>query len=248
MELLNKISQYVYNRKCESFSIIDIIDVNRSRVIRFIRDVAKNTKKGSKVLDVGAGEGNWRDFFKHCEYKTQDNGVGEKDWDYSKTDYKGDITKIPCEAEKFDVILLTEVLEHLPEPLFALKELNRILKKGGSLYLTVPFAFQEHETPFDYYRYTSYGLKHLLDKSGFKMKKLERRGGYFKYVAFRNWHIIFMPFLNRKSVLKKLSGWVIKIPLMLLFTIISILFYWLDDLLDKEKDLTLGFQIIAVKK
>jgi len=248
MDILRKFSRKINLRRCEKFSLIDLIEVNRGVIIKFIKKAAKQTKKGSKVLDVGAGEGNWREFFKHCEYLTQDKGIGELLWDYSKIDYKCDITKISCKDENFDVILLTEVLEHLPEPYLALKELNRILKKKGKLYLTAPQGWEEHETPHDYYRYTHYGLKYLLKKSGFKIIKIEKRGGYFKYLAFRMWHIIFMPFLNRKNLFEKILGWLVKIPLMIILSLISLIFYFLDNIFDKEKKLTLGYQVIAQKK
>ena len=248
MDLIKKFSDYVYKRKCDRFSFLDIIDVNRSVIIKFIKKAAKETEKGSKILDAGAGEGNWRSFFDHCHYFTQDKGIGESEWDYSRVDYKSDITDIPCENNQFDVVLLTEVLEHLPEPYLALKELNRILKKGGKIYLTAPSSFQEHEIPHDYYRYTTYGLKYLLEKSGFNINSIEKRGGYFKYLGFRIWHVIFMPFLNRDNLIKKIFGWIIKIPLIILFSLISIIFYFLDDIFDKEKQLTLGYQVIAEKR
>jgi len=247
MDILKKLSNYFYKRKCEKFSFLDMIEVNRGVIIRFIRKAAKDTKKGSKVLDAGAGEGNWRDLFNHCRYLTQDKGIGESEWDYSKIDYKGDIINIPCKNNEFDVILLTEVLEHLPEPYLALKELNRVLKKGGKIYLTIPFCFGEHETPYDYYRYTSHGLKYLLEKSDFKVNSIEKRGGYFKYISFTMWHVIFMPFLNKKNFIKKILGWVIKIPLIIIFIPTSMIFYLLDKIFDKEKKLTLGYQIIAEK-
>jgi len=246
--ILKKLTDKIYKRKGDKFSFADVIDVNRGVIIRFIRMAGFKTKKDSKVLDAGAGEGNWGEFFKHCDYRTQDKGIGEECWDYSKIDYKGDITDIPCKGKMFDVVLLTEVLEHLPEPLDALKELNRVLKKNGILYLTTPQGWGEHEAPYDYYRYTSYGLKYLLNKSGFNVIKINKRGGYFKYLGFRLWHVIFMPFLNRKSMIKKVFGLLSKLILIPFLIFFSLIFYLLDDLLDKEKDLTLGYMVTAKKE
>lgn len=153
-------------------------------------------------MDAGAGEWNWRYLFTHAYYVTQDNCIGDNNWDYPNIDYDCDITNIPMEDLSIDVVLLTEVMEHLPEPLLALKELNRILKKGGYLYITVPQGWGEHQPPHDYYRYTQYGLHYLLEKANFEVEKVEKRGGYLKYIAFRLWHIMFMPFLNRKTFIK----------------------------------------------
>jgi SAM-dependent methyltransferase len=225
-----------------------MIDTNRAMIRKFIERAARETKKSSNVLDAGAGEGSWRYLFGHTDYKTQDNCVGEKHWDYTHLDFNCDITKIPCKSSEFDVIILTEVLEHLPEPYLAVKELNRILKRKGKLYLTVPQGWAEHEAPYDFYRYTQYGLKYLLEKAGFKIEKVEKRGGYFKYISFRLWHIIFMPFLNRNNFFKKILGWIVKAILLFFLIPMSIVFYYLDDIFDKDKELTLGYQVVAVKK
>jgi len=244
--ILQRISDMIYNKKNNNF-IINIIDTNRSVIREFIKKVAKKTKKGSKVLDAGAGEGRWGELFKHTEYKTQDKEVGEPNWDYSKIDYKSDITKIPVNDKTFDVILCTEVLEHLPEPEKALKELSRIIKKKGRLYLTAPQSWGEHEVPYDYYRYTTYGLRYLLEKTGFKVNKIEKRGGYFKFMAFRMWHIFFIPFMNRKELWKRIMSGIIKIILLPFLLLNSLIFYYLD-FLDKEKFMTLGYLVEAEKK
>jgi SAM-dependent methyltransferase len=237
MDLLYRL----YKRKGSSF--LDLIDVNRAYIRKLIELASKKTKEGSLVLDAGAGEGFWRYLFIHCEYYTQDLGVGESEWDYSKIDYKCDINNIPVENNKFDVILLTEVLEHLPEPLLALKELNRILKKEGLLYLTVPQGWREHEVPYDFFRYTSFGLKYLFNLSNFEVVNIERRGGYFKYIATRMWRFLRLQCMNRNKI--------ITVPIKLIFipflVINSIICYLIDDW-DKEKDLTLGYQVIAKKK
>jgi SAM-dependent methyltransferase len=62
----------------------------------------------------------------------------------------------------FDVVLCTEVLEHLPEPQSAIAEMYRVLKPGGMLLLTTRFLFPIHDAPHDYFRFTKYGLRHLL--------------------------------------------------------------------------------------
>ncbi len=61
-----------------------------------------------------------------------------------------------------DIVYLIEVLEHIPTPDKAVFEIHRILKKGGKLIMSTPFIFPIHDEPYDYYRYTKFGLKHLL--------------------------------------------------------------------------------------
>lgn len=72
---------------------------------------------------------------------------------------------------RFDVVLCTEVLEHIPEPQKAIDEMFRVLKPGGTLLLTTRFLFPIHDAPHDYFRYTKYGLRHLLRR--FEIVELE---------------------------------------------------------------------------
>jgi SAM-dependent methyltransferase len=247
--VLHRLARWVYTRRGGSvFNAIDVIDTNRSTIRKFVEAAAFNTKEGQRVLDAGAGEGNWRYLFPHANYITQDKCIGDAGWNYSNIDYNCDITSIPLGEASVDVVLLIEVLEHLPEPLSALKELNRILKKGGYLYVTVPQGWAEHQVPHDYYRFTQYGLLYLLQKAHFQVKTIEKRGGYFKYIAFRMWHLLFMPFLNRETLVKKMTGWLVKIGLVFFLLPASIVCYLVDNIFDKEKELTLGYQLVAVKE
>lgn len=74
----------------------------------------------------------------------------------------GDAQSLGFVSDSFDVVLCTEVLEHLPEPQRAVDEMRRVLKPGGILVLTTRFLFPIHDAPHDYFRYTKYGLRHLL--------------------------------------------------------------------------------------
>jgi SAM-dependent methyltransferase len=83
----------------------------------------------------------------------------------------GDAQALGIGSETFDAIVCTEVLEHLPEPRRAIDEMFRILRPGGSLLLTTRFLFPIHDAPHDYFRYTKYGLRHLLRQ--FEIVELE---------------------------------------------------------------------------
>lgn len=85
---------------------------------------------------------------------------------------------IPYEDNKFNTVLLTDVLEHIAEPLPLIKEITRILKKGGKLILTVPFFYWVHESPHDYFRYTEFALRKFCKESGLEVVSLEPYGGY----------------------------------------------------------------------
>src|SRR3984893_9643048 len=73
---------------------------------------------------------------------------------------------LPFESGSFDTVLLTDVLEHIPEPLHLMREIARILRPGGKLILSVPFLYWLHEIPHDYYRYTEFALRRFCQLSG----------------------------------------------------------------------------------
>jgi len=149
----------------------------RERVARF----AQSVPRGAKLLDAGAGQCQYKSLFAHCEYTSLDTGVGDPSWDYSHLDVLAPLEKMPFASDTFDFILCTEVLEHVSEPVPCVEEMFRVLKKGGTLFLTVPFFHIEHQIPHDYFRYTSYGLKLLCAKAGFDENavRVEPIGGLF---------------------------------------------------------------------
>ncbi|MEK7639428.1 MAG: class I SAM-dependent methyltransferase [Patescibacteria group bacterium] len=79
-----------------------------------------------------------------------------------KPDTVGDVHQLPFGDGSFDHILCTEVLEHLHTPQRAIDEMHRVLRENGRLILTTRFVFPIHDAPNDFYRYTKYGLRHLL--------------------------------------------------------------------------------------
>ena len=150
--------------------------------------------KGSKILDAGAGELQYKKFCKHLKYTSQDfgkyDGFGNKEglhtktWDNSKLDIISDIINIPVQSKSFDAIMCIEVFEHLPEPAKAVREFSRILKKGGILIITAPFCSITHFAPHYYANgYSKYWYKKILTESGFTTKEIQYNGNYFDFVA-----------------------------------------------------------------
>jgi len=90
-----------------------------------------------------------------------------------QAEYYYDGQVFPFENDSYDAVLCNQVLEHIFEPNIFLKEISRVLKKGGLLLLTVPFVWDEHEQPYDYARYTSFGISDILRRHDFKI--LEQR-------------------------------------------------------------------------
>lgn len=146
--------------------------------------MSKIIPEGHTVLDAGAGECAYKIFFSKQEYKAIDLGVGENNWNYNNLDYMAPLDRMPIEDNTFDAIICTQVLEHLELPYESLLEMNRVLKPGGKIYITVPMSQDEHQVPYDFFRYTSYGIESLLTRAGFKNITIRPFGGRWMRWAY----------------------------------------------------------------
>jgi SAM-dependent methyltransferase len=151
---------------------------NRPLIYDFIAPRAHGLPNGAAVLDAGSGTAPYRELFAHCSYSTTDweNSIYDES---RQADYIGSLESLPVPDGAFDVVVLTEVLEHVEEPVAALTELRRVLRSGGRLWMTTPMVWQLHEEPYDFYRYTSHGLRSLLGRSGFAEIDVQPLSGYF---------------------------------------------------------------------
>ena len=159
---------------------------NSSRVYlhRFLTRAGEAVEPGQFVLDAGAGRAPYRDLFGHARYETADF-LAVKGKRYVAPDYVCDLAQIPVSDARFDHVLLTQVLEHIPEPAQVLAELHRVLKPGGRLWLTAPLFYAEHEKPYDFFRYTRFGLRHLLEGAGFTVSEIEWMEGYLGTLSYQ---------------------------------------------------------------
>lgn len=149
---------------------------------------------GSRILDAGAGELQYKRFCKHLDYVGQDfgqydgkgdgTGLQRTTWDQSRLDIVCDIVNIPKPDASFDAIMCIEVLEHLPAPVDALRELSRLLKPGGVLVLTAPFCSLTHFAPHFYQTgYSRYFYEQWLPLLDLDIAEVTINGNYFKYLA-----------------------------------------------------------------
>jgi SAM-dependent methyltransferase len=154
----------------------------RGPILDFVLGVARGTPTDASVLDLGAGNAPYRELFAHTRYQTSD-------WSQSlhsgalEADIIAPADALPVADALFDLVLCTQVLEHVSEPSRVLDECRRVLVAGGRLAITVPLLWELHEQPHDYYRYTGAGLHHLLEKSGFQEIEIEPRSDGFSAVA-----------------------------------------------------------------
>lgn len=177
--------------------------LNQANREKWLKKTLKQIPKGKKILDAGAGELQYKKYCKHLRYTSQDfaqyDGSGDSkglqtgEWDNSKLDIISDITSIPVKDKSFDAVMCVEVLEHMLEPALAVREFGRILKVGGKLIITAPFASITHFAPHFYSSgYSEYWYRRLLVEEGFKIINLTKNGNYFEYLAQETRRLFFI--------------------------------------------------------
>lgn len=204
---------------------------------------------GSLVLDAGAGEGQYRHLFAHTRYTGVDLAVGDATWNYTGLDAINTLERLCFADATFDAVVFTQVLEHVTEPSAVMGELARILRPGGVLILTAPQSWHEHQVPHDFYRYTSYGIRYLVEKHGLTVTQLEALGGYFWYLSFQLQQVTYWTF-SRNRVGRNLPA-LVRLPLKAataaIFEVaLPLLLYELDRL-DCIQEATLGHFCLARK-
>jgi SAM-dependent methyltransferase len=193
----------------------------------------------ARVLDAGAGEGQYAHCFDRQRYCGVDLAVGDAAWDYSRLDVLADLTALPFPAGVFHAAINVVTLEHLPEPGRALTEIARTLEPGGRLLLAAPHEWEVHQAPHDYFRYTRYGLQYLLEQAGFEAIEIRAVGGYFRLVARR--------LLNGLQFFTGGVRWLGFIPAAILLVPPALILPFLDAL-DRERNFTAGYICTARKR
>jgi SAM-dependent methyltransferase len=200
---------------------------------------ARGLPDGARLLDAGAGEGQYRDRFARQRYCGVDLAVGDAAWDYGKLDAIADLSALPFRAGAFDAAIHIVTIEHLREPGAALAEIARALVPGGLLLIAAPHEWEVHQAPHDYFRYTRYGLAYLLEKGGFEICEIRAAGGYFRLLARR--------LLNGLQFFTGGVRWLLFLPAAILLAPPALILPLLDPL-DRDRNFTLGYVCIARRR
>ena len=195
---------------------------------------AAGQSAGARVLDAGAGEGQYAGHFRRQRYTGVDLGIGDAGWNYRSLDILADLAALPFPDGTFDLALNIVTLEHVPDPTRVVRELSRVLRPGGMLLLIVPHEWEEHQTPHDYFRYTQYGVRHLLTQAGLETVALAPAGGFFRLLARRCLNAL--QFFPGPTVL---LGALLFAPAGLLLPLL--------EPLDRRRNFTLGYICTACK-
>ncbi len=146
----------------------------RKRLIEAIRSISPLVK--GKVMDLGCGSKPYRSLFTCDEYIGVDFENPGHPHLNEQIDIFYDGKHLPFENDSFDVIFSSEVFEHVFNLQELLVEIKRVLKPGGKLIFTCPFAFQEHEQPNDFARYTSFAVTEMMHRNNFTIVQYIKSG------------------------------------------------------------------------
>jgi 2-polyprenyl-3-methyl-5-hydroxy-6-metoxy-1,4-benzoquinol methylase len=181
------------------------------------------------------------------DFGLEPNTIGR----YAKLDYRSDITQIPVPDASFDVVVCTEVLEHVPEPINAVRELARILRPNGQLLLTAPLTSFLHQEPYHFYGgYTLHWYRRFLPAVGLQIVSVESNMGFFSLFAqeARRFSRLVNPQATKHVTLAQRGA--LSVLWFLTFTsaqFITLLGPWLDGL-RLESIATVGYHVVAVKQ
>ena len=180
------------------------------------------------LLDIGCGNKPYERMFdgKVSSY----TGCDLVQSDRQRVDILCPATDIPVQPSSFDTVLTTQVIEHVDDHRLLVAEAYRVLRPGGILILSAPMYWPLHEEPYDFFRFTKHGLRHLLQASGFEVLKIMANGGKWALAGQALIHAIESTRLHRRSIV----------------TMLNKVFSWLDDRSLDETN-TMNYVIVARK-
>jgi SAM-dependent methyltransferase len=157
-----------------------------------------------------------------------------------KVTFVGDVQQLSMVADaSYDAAICIEVLEHLPEPAQAIATMARILRPGGVVVISVPHLSRLHDLPHDYFRYTEFGLRHLLGQAGLEVVSLRTKGGLLTFLAHQLSTVVLavawsLPPL--KVFLLMVNKWLLALGA-----------FYADQLLGMDKQFPQGYIVVARK-
>jgi len=224
----------------ENISAVNQHYINNYFIKQDVLHYAPLYSKG-KLLDIGCGNKPYLTFFENIT--THYTGCDIVQSSKNVVDDLCPANELCYEDSAFDTVFSTQTMEHVADHQGMIKEAYRVLKKDGYAIFTVPFAWELHEEPYDFFRFTKYGLKEIFEKNGFEVVLIKPNGG--------KWAAIMQLWVNvlystrryktiRSAIIKLLF---VRLRFIVLYNKFSI---WLDKKYFDE-GLTLNYIIIAKK-
>ncbi|WP_346331071.1 class I SAM-dependent methyltransferase [Prosthecobacter sp. SYSU 5D2] len=220
------------------------LQVERWHVHQFVRTEAMPLmKSGIRVLDAGSGRAQ-EQFLREELLAT---GATLETCDFCEgpgVDFVADVSNLPMADNTYDIVLSTQVLEHVMDPQSVVEEMARVLKPGGALFLTTPQSSPLHNLPWNFFNFTNLGLRLLFDKAGMVVVKEQPQGGHFTLLAYQlHWTMNLLRKSNMPTPVKTPLEIIGRLTLGLFLKSILV---WMDQF-DTERLNTQGWNIMAQK-
>lgn len=127
-----------------------------------------------KLLDIGCGNKPYQRMLENVDSYIGCDIVQSSE---NKVDVMSSAMSLPFCTESFDTVFSSQVIEHVEDHQALCNETYRVLKTGGYFLLTGPMYWHLHEEPYDFFRFTKHGFRHVLEESGFEVVKIVSNGG-----------------------------------------------------------------------
>ena len=209
----------------------------RKGLSKHITELALNIT--GKTLDIGCGTKPYQHMYRSKEYIGLEIDTPQNR-NNKNADFYYDGNNFPFDDESFDSVVANEVFEHVFNPDSFLRETLRILKPNGMILLTMPFVWDEHEQPYDFARYSSFGIKSLLEKHGFKIVE-QRKSTDDIRVIFQ----LLNAYIYKKTVTK--SIWLNLFIVLIFMAPFNLLGEFLALITPRNSDLYLDNIVLAKK-
>lgn len=214
--------------------------IARYELLKEIRPIAA-VVEGGILVDVGCGVKPYAPLFRVDRYFGIEMLVSGHSSEAKFNDIFFDGGNWPIKTNSIDTVMATQVFEHVFEPEKFLDEVSRILKPGGRLIMTVPFVWDEHEQPYDFGRYTSFGLTALLERNGFKVVALRKTAGYIRTLTQMACSYLMTTLGGRSGARRMAVHILLGVPIMIVGILASFILpgnkdFYLDNVVLAEKD------------
>lgn len=204
-------------------------------------EVAISKYAKGHVLDIGCGNKPYESLFKGIEKYTGCDIIQSSD---RKVDIICPATEINCRDEQFETVFSSQVLEHVQDHQKMLHEAYRVLKKGGTIILSAPMCWEHHEVPYDYFRFTRYGMQYIFEKAGFTVLEIKSNGGKWAFIGQMTQNIIISSTSKRSGIFRNFFR---LFHIAFLKLIINVFYNFLEKV-DKDEDfITINFVVVAKK-
>ncbi len=207
---------------------------------RDIKEAIENFARG-RFLDLGCGNKPYETLYN--PFTSSQTGCDVMQSDRNRVDVLCPATDLAFPDNHFDSILCTQVLEHVYDHDTMMKEIYRVLAPGGHIILTVPFAWELHEEPYDFFRYTKHALKELFERSGFDIDYIKPNGGKWAAVYQLRNNVLYSSF-SKKNFASRIRKFIYsRLKLIRLRNLFAV---WLDRKFFDEV-FTLNYIVVAHK-